>query len=211
MLYLIYRVWGIDMKREKRNVKTYIFAIISILSFILVCIGTSVAFFVSINATKETEVSIKSANVSAMFNALEFIDDKDILPGYSGSMHFSITNTSEEENAYGNYTLMWMIDVNEIDSEDFVYNIIGSSYRGENNIPISNTNKLVSIPEFRRVPSVSSSIGTGTINTGVTHSYTLTVKFLETGEDQSDLRIRAFKGRIAAKGEPNVGGGNNEN
>ena len=199
------------MNKKKKNIKTYIYAIISILSFILVCIGTSVAFFVSIAGTKETEVAIKSANVSAMFNALEFIDDKDILPGYSSSMHFTITNTSKEENAYGNYTLMWMIDINEIDSEDFVYNIVRTSYRGENNIPISETNKLVSVPEYRRVPSASSSIGMATINTGVTHSYTLNVKFIDTEENQSNLSGKTFKGRITAKGEPNVGGDNNEN
>lgn len=189
---------------KKSNFKTYIYAIIAVLSFIAVSVGTTFAFFVMGNAP-ETDFGIKSAEVFAVFSSHgNEINDKDILPGYENELKFSIVNTSKEENSYGNYTLVWDVIKNEIDDESFGYTLEGTAIRNDNNVIESETNKLVQVPVMRKVPTASSSIGTGVINTGVIHSYTLKLMFLETGENQNNLSGKRFEGRLIAKGDPNI-------
>jgi len=193
------------MEKKKSNFKTYIYAIIAVLSFIAVSIGTTFAFFVMGEKSETDRFEIGStANVTAMFKADNAINSKDIVPGYKEELKFSILNTSVEENTYGNYTLAWEIITNEIDDDSFGYTLVGNAIRNGNNVVESETNKVVQVPVMRKVPTVSSSIGTGTINTGVTHNYVLTLIFENTDNNQDNLRGKAFNGKVFAKGDPNI-------
>ena len=82
-----------------------------------------------------------------------------------------------------------------------MYTLSGTAVRDGVNVPISSTNKLVNISNRVSVPDASSSIGKGVINTGVTHNYTLTLEFIETGSNQNDYQGKTFSGKIVAKGE----------
>jgi len=190
------------MENEKKiKLKYYVYAIVPVLSFIAVAILTSYSFYLAtvIGNEDNGEVVLKSADVTAMFNANQNLNVQDIMPGYTGEVEFSIYNSSTEDNLFGNYTLMWDIITNEVNSEDFVYTLEGTSEKDGNSVPESDTNKVVNISSPRRIPTVSANIGTGVINTGVTHKYVLKVTFKETGTSQNDLQGKKFQAKVTAK------------
>lgn len=191
----------------KRNRKTFIYAIITILSFVAVSIGATYAFFAAtiIGNNDNGDVTIKTAHVYAVYEAENMINADGIMPGFSDTLRFSVTNTSEVPDAYGNYSLIWIIDTNEIDDNSFVYELVGKTYYNGEEVSESSIphNRIINLGEFR-VPAMSTVLGTGLINTGITHKYELTIKFKETGENQNELRNKTFKSQIVAKGEAAV-------
>lgn len=192
--------------KKKIKLKYYVYAIIPVLSFISVAFLTSYSFYLATVVGNEDngDVILKSAQVFAMFEAKDNLDVEDMLPGYTGEIKFSITNTSPEDDLYGNYSLFWDVVKNEINDPNFVYTLKGTSEKDGNIVPISDSNKLVDISSNTRIPSASQRIGTGMINTGVVHNYVLTVKFLESGDNQNVLQGKKFEAKIVAKGDPNL-------
>jgi hypothetical protein len=192
----------IDMK--EKDIKTYIYSIIVVLSFILVAIGASLAIvYYKVNGNNENgNVDVKTAYVTAAFHEIQGFNDENVLPGWSNEMKFEIINTSTEENAVGRYSLVWDITKNEIDSKDFVYTLTGESTLDgqtiEDNTP---TNKLVTVTGQQIVPTISFTLGSGIINTGVKHSYVLKVSFLESGENQNEVQGKTFNSTIVAQGK----------
>ena len=129
---------------KEKDIKTYIYAIIVVLLFILVAIGASLAIvYYKVNGNDNNgEVNVKTPYVSAMFKDTNNINDIDILPGWSNDMTFEIVNISKDENAVGRYSLYWDVLTNEINDSNFVYTLIGESYLNGNLIKESDTNKL---------------------------------------------------------------------
>lgn len=192
------------MKKENKT-REIIIAIICIILFGSVCVGTAYAFIAAtiIGNEDNGDITIKSAQVYAMFEGND-LDAKQILPGYSNSIEFTITNTSTTPNTYGNYSLVWNIDKNEINDNNFVYTLVGKTYNGSEEVTTTIPyNTVINISETR-VPEMSTVLGTGVINTGITHKYKLTITFKETGTAQNELQNKEFLSTIAAKGEPQV-------
>ncbi len=194
------------MKEKKNNnFKTYLYAIIVVLAFISVSIGATFAVHYFVNGNESAKpIKVKTAYVTAMFEATNSVNSADILPGWSDELKFVITNVSKEENAVGDYTLMWDVSKNELNSDDFVYTLNCKSFLGEAELEVSDTNKMVNITTPRRIPSASSSIGSGIINTGVRHECVLKLFFKESGKNQDEMQSKTFTAKVYAKGEPNV-------
>lgn len=189
---------------KEKNIKTYIYSIIVVLSFILVAIGASLAIvYYKVNGNNENgNVDVKTAYVTAAFQETHMFNEKDVFPGWSNIMEFEIVNTSKELNAIGRYTLEFNIEKNELDSPAFVYNLVGKSTLDGVEIEEDKyTNKVINKPEFVPVPTISTTLGSGIINTGVRHSYVLTIKITETGVAQNELQGKTFKANVVAKGE----------
>lgn len=189
---------------KEKDIKTYIYSIIVVLSFILVAIGTSLAIvYYKVSGNNENgNVDVKTAYVTAAFQQTHEFNEIDVFPGWSDTMEFEILNTSTELNAVGRYTLILNIEKNELASPDFVYNIVGTSTLDGVEIEEKEyTNKVINKPEFVPVPTISTTLGSGIINTGVRHSYILTVKINETGVSQNELQGKTFKANVVAKGE----------
>lgn len=193
-------------KKTKLKFRYYVYAIIPVLSFMSVAFLASYSFYLATVVGNEDNggVVLKSAKVFAVFNSEEVFDVEKMLPGFNDQVEFSIVNKSDTEDTYGNYTLAWDITTNEINDDNFVYTLEGTSVKDSETVPESEKNKVVNITSMRRVPTVSTNIGTGTINTGVTHRYVLKVSFLESGSEQNALQGKHFEGKIIAKGDPNV-------
>ena len=119
---------------KEKDIKTYIYAIIVVLLFILVAIGASLAIvYYKVNGNDDNgEVNVKTPYVSAMFKDTNNINDIDILPGWSNDMTFEIVNISKDENAVGRYSLYWDVLTNEINDSNFVYTLVGESYLNGN-------------------------------------------------------------------------------
>ena len=191
-------------KEKKENRKILLYAILTVTSFIAVSFGTAYAFYTAtiIGNEENGEVQIKTANVYAVFNTDKELMAKDVLPGFSDTLEFSIVNVSPTENAYGNYTLVWEINENSINAPEFIYSLKGETYfKGEKVDNDISRNKVVNISNTI-VPTVSDILGTGTINTGVTHKYVLRITFRENGKNQNDLMGKKLDSYITVKGEP---------
>jgi len=189
---------------KEKNIKTYIYSIIVVLSFVLVAVGTSLAIvYYKVNGNDNNgNIDVKTSYVNAMFENGNDINDENILPGWSNRLEFSITNISEELNAVGRYTLIMNVEKNELDSNNFVYNIVGTStLDGVELEEAQYTNIVVNRPSFEPVPTISTTLGNGVINTGVKHNYVLTFKFNENGENQDEFQGKTFKANVVAKGE----------
>ena len=91
---------------KEKNIKTYIYSIIVVLSFVLVAVGTSLEIvYYKVNGNDNNgNIDVKTSYVNAMFENGNDINDENILPGWSNRLEFSITNISEELNAVGRYT-----------------------------------------------------------------------------------------------------------
>lgn len=198
------------MEEEKKNknskFKEIVIAVIPVLSFIAVTIGTTYAAYMAnvVGNENNGETVLKSARVYAMFESTDSINGEDILPGWSDTLNFTIVNTSPENNLYANYTLAWEIDENSINDENFIYTLECTSTKDGKEIREDDKNTLVKVLSPRKVPTVSTNIGTGMINTGVVHSCKLTVMLRESGVSQDSLQGKSFKGKIVAKGDPNI-------
>ena len=93
---------------KEKDIKTYIYSIIVVLSFILVAIGASLAIvYYKVNGNNENgNVDVKTAYVTAAFHEIQGFNDENVLPGWSNEMKFEIINTSTEQNAVGRYSLV---------------------------------------------------------------------------------------------------------
>ena len=192
------------MKKEK-NTKSYVLMIVYILLFLALSTSAAYSFIAAkiIGNDKNGEIKVKSAQVYALFEGNDLVA-KDILPGYSDTLEFQITNTSETENTYGNYSIIWNIEKNEINTNDFVYNVTCKTYKNgkevTEDIPY---NKTITVNDTR-IPEMSTVIGVGMINTGVTHKCKLNILLKETGKTQNELKNKLFTSSLVAKGEPVV-------
>ncbi len=193
-------------EEKKENKKILFYAIVTIIGFIAVSVGTAYAFYTATvigNATNG-EVEIKTANVYAVYNSDKNLVAEGVLPGFSDTVEFSIINVSTSPNAYGNYSIIWDINENTINDKDFVYSLAAKTLVDGEEVNNINYNKVVNINNTK-VPNESVVLGSGMINTGVTHKYVLRISFRENGNDQNDLQGKIFNSIISVKGEPVVG------
>ena len=192
-------------EEKKENKKILFYAIVTVISFIAVSIGAAYAFYTAtiIGNPTNGEVEIRTANVYAVYNSDKSLVAEGIFPGFSDTAEFSIVNVSTSPNAYGNYTIVWDINENTIDDENFVYTLTGETIVDGKKVNNISYNKIVEIGNAV-VPTSSMVLGTGTINSGVTHKYVLRLTFKENGSNQNDLQGKRFDSTISVKGEPVV-------
>ena len=69
---------------KEKNIKTYIYSIIVVLSFVLVAVGTSLAIvYYKVNGNDNNgNIDVKTSYVNAMFENGNDINDENILPGW---------------------------------------------------------------------------------------------------------------------------------
>ena len=77
---------------KEKNIKTYIYSIIVVLSFVLVAVGTSLAIvYYKVDGNDNNgNIDVKTSYVNAMFENGNDINDENILPGWSNRLEFSL-------------------------------------------------------------------------------------------------------------------------
>ncbi len=180
----------------------YLVIAISLLVFLAVAFSASYAFYAMqvLGNEDSNGITLRSPDVAIIYENNQNIILDRIQPGYTGEMNFSISNVSDVEGDWGAYKIVWQISTNNISSNDFVYSLSSRSIKDGKEVPSSKTNKVVSIPDNLRIPSISSTIGEGIIDAGITHEYTLTIKFIDTNVPQDELRDKQFDGKIIVEG-----------
>ena len=154
-----------------------------ILVVIAIVIGTSYAFFM-VNVTggdSGNETVIKSGSLNLTLADTNTITLNNSKPGDSASKEFTVTNTSKSSMIYN----IKLVDVTNtfVDKNDLVYSIVG-----DNGVNITD-NVVPSVSDEYLVTNIS-------IDRGATHTYTLTITFKETNDNQNDNMRVGFSGRI---------------
>ena len=149
---------------------------------IALVIGTSYAYFMATvtGGDSGNETVIKSGNLSLTLTDNETLSLNGI-PGDSASKEFTVTNNGTNETVYN----IKMVDVTNtfVDKNDLVYTLVG-----DNDVNITETVMPSTSGEY-----LATNI---TIDKGVTHTYTLTITFKETNDNQDDNKGATFSGKI---------------
>ena len=174
-------------KKEKRT-KTLL-VVLGSLTFLIMMMGSTFAYYTVSVIGNETASSIifKSATLGISYDSGSAIYAEQIEPGYEITKTFTVTNTGDSSL---DYKIKW-VNVNNsfVVKEDLVYSLAG--------VVTSGTGTTSSVPQTN-LPHINNSYATGTITIDAytTHTFTMNVKFLETGSEQNSNQGRTFAGKI---------------
>ena len=167
-----------------KDKKIIILSIVGVLLLVSIVVATSYAYFVAnISGNKDTNNVVVTNGVMA----LEYKDGDEItlanaVPGNSVSKTFTVKNTG---NVSTNYTIYFSELSNKfVDKTDLVYTLT-SSDGGKN---VAQT----------QVPSTNEAmVSNYSIDAGKTHTYTLTITFLNKDENQNDNMGVTFSTKVS--------------
>ncbi len=167
-----------------KDKKIIILSIVGVLMLVSIVVATSYAYFVAnVSGNKDTNNVVVTNGVMA----LEYKDGDEInlanaIPGSSVSKTFTVKNTG---NVATNYTIYFSELSNKfVDKTDLVYTLT-SSDGGKN---VAQT----------QVPSKNEAmVSNYAIDAGKTHTYNLTITFLDKDENQDDNQNVSFSTKVS--------------
>ena len=166
-----------------KNKKILILSIIGSLLLVSIAIASSYAYFVAnVSGNKDTNnVVVTNGVMSLEYKDGDEINLANAVPGSSVSKTFTVKNTG---NVATNYTIYFSELSNKfVDKTDLVYTLT-SSDGGKN---VAQT----------QVPSTNDAmVSNYAIEAGKTHTYTLTITFLEKDENQDDNQGVSFSTKV---------------
>ena len=188
------------MEQEKKG-NTVFLSVIGIATLLVAIIGATFAWF---SATVTGNDQASSVTVTTATLGINYVNGQEIkmlkaMPGAtSGDKTFTIASQNATVNT--GYTINWNIDTFDfVNKADLVYSLSGQK--------TSTAGTLVATKTDEAMPTSTgtTAIGNGTLSvvddgagnyTQDTHTYTLSVKFKETGSNQNSNQGKSFYGRI---------------
>jgi hypothetical protein len=165
------------------NRKDYkILMLIGVLLCISLIIGTSYAFFTATVTGAAKETAITSGTMSILYTDGPEVTLENAIPGSTVTKTFTVKNTGTVSTNYDVY-LSEVIN-GFVDQTDLVYSLVSADggYNTTSDVQMPNApSKIVS--SYAIAPSV-------------THSYTLTIKFLNKAEAQDDNQGKSFSAKL---------------
>ena len=172
--------------------------VITALIFLVSIAGISYAYFTIQVVGNDTASSmrLRTANMSLVYNDVQIVSGEYAEPGWTQTKTLTVTNNGNVD-AY--YNIIWRDLTNEIINGELVISATCSSSSGSCS-NMSETAVPTSMSESHNI-AVKRGIS---IAPGVTHTYTLTVLFKETGSNQNYNQNKYFNGtlNIAEGNEP---------
>jgi len=191
------------MKEEKKEFKSkYLLLALFIMAFMVVSIGSTFSFFTAYikGNDKHNHVHLETPDIMVNVTGTD-LSATGIFPGWKGTMEVVLENVTEKNNVPGVYSLNWEIITNEIENDELEYSIscIVTDKHGKK-VKESKRNKTINKNNIS-MPTVSSTIGKGVINSGHKHTCTITLHFLETEQNQDNNQGKKFFGKVVTLGE----------
>ena len=172
--------------------------VITALIFLVSIAGISYAYFTIQITGNDTASSmrLRTANMSLVYNDVQIVSGEYAEPGWTQTKTLTVTN---DGNVDVYYTIIWRDLTNEITNNELVISATCSSSSGSCS-NMSETAVPTSMSESHNI-AVKRGIS---IAPGVTHTYTLTATFKETGSNQNYNQNKYFNGtlNIAEGNEP---------
>ena len=164
--------------------------VITALIFLVSIAGISYAYFTIQITGNDTASSmrLRTANMSLVYNDVQIVSGEYAQPGWTQTKTLTVTNTGNVD-AY--YTIIWRDLYNEVINGELVISATCASSSGSCS-NISETVVPTNLSEVHNV-KVRSNIS---IAPGVTHTYTLTALFKETGSNQNYNQNKYFNGTL---------------
>jgi hypothetical protein len=164
--------------------------VITALIFLVSIAGISYAYFTIQITGNDTASSmrLRTANMSLVYNDVQIVSGEYAQPGWTQTKTLTVTNNGNV-NAY--YNIIWRDLTNEITNNELVISATCSSSSGSCS-NILETAVPTSITESHNI-AVKRGIS---IAPGVTHTYTLTALFKETGSNQNYNQNKYFNGTL---------------
>ena len=172
-----------------------ILSILVVALLIIAVVGASYAFFTARVSGAETysTIVVKAGTMDISYNGGANIEALNVAPGWSSTKTFTVTgnNTTSATMAY-NITLK--VTNNTFSTGALTYTLSGSKSSGGTGTLASNISTAASIA----TGASTTVIGSGSFlnKPGEIHTYTLTVSFPETGENQNDEQGQRFAAYI---------------
>lgn len=184
------------MKVENKDIRSLLF--LTILFFLVTLISTTYAYFNAKVKGNESAQSIilKTPEIYVEYYKENEIINTDIYTGWNNALSFSIVNVTKEENIPAEYEIKWIIETNEIKNGELLYKLTSQIEKDGKIINPDKYNKSFSIEEETKVPTISTILGKGYVNSGCVHKYTLEMKLIETYENQNYNQDKTFSGYI---------------
>ena len=164
--------------------------VITALIFLVSIAGISYAYFTIQITGNDTASSmrLRTANMSLVYNDVQIVSGEYATPGWSETKTLTVTNNG---NVTANYTIIWRDLYNEVINGELVISATCSSSSGSCSA-ISETAVPTRLTESTGAV-VKANIS---IAPGVTHTYTLTALFKETGSNQNYNQNKEFYGTL---------------
>ena len=167
-----------------KDKKIIILSIVGVLLLVSIVVATSYAYFVAnVSGNKDTNnVVVTNGVMSLEYSDTDEITLANAIPGSSVTKTFTVKNTG---NVSTNYTIYFSELSNKfVDKTDLVYTLT-SSDGGKN---VAQT----------QVPSTNEAmVSNYSIDAGKTHTYSLTITFLDKDENQDDNQGVSFSTKVS--------------
>jgi len=178
-----------DEKKITKNIRMK-FIVTVLITFLLSILGLTYAYF-SIQVTGNEEASslkVTTARISLIYTDVQIVMGEYEQPGWTQTKTLTVENDGTDTVAY---TIIWRDLYNELTDGELVISATCSASSGTC-AAINETIVPTRIPEGHNI-SVKKNIS---IAPGVTHTYTLTALFKETGSNQNYNQNKEFYGTL---------------
>ena len=165
--------------------------VITALIFLVSIVGISYAYFTIQITGNDTASSmrLRTANMSLVYNDVQIVSGEYVEPGWTQTKTLTVTNNGNVD-AY--YNIIWRDLTNEITNGELVISATCASSPSGSCSNISET----AVPTYTtETHNVGVTLGIS-IAPGVTHTYTLTALFKETGSNQNYNQNKYFNGTL---------------
>lgn len=179
---------------ETKKGNTVLLTVIAVATLLVAVVGATFAYFTASVAGNDTasSVVVKTAQIGTItYTNGNEVKLENAYPGATSETKTFTVAADASATANVNYSLNWTNVTNGfVNKEDLVYTLTGA------NSDASNTTTTLVTKTNEVAPSANTLIGSSVLKPGETHTYSLTVKFKETGSDQNANQSKSFTGKI---------------
>ena len=180
-----------EQNNLNKSNKIKIIVLTAILIFVAVS-GLTYAYF-SIQITGNdtaSSINLTTANMSLVYTDVQILSDQGVMPGWTSSSKTLTVYNNGNKTVY--YNIVWRDLLNEVINDELVLSATCSSDKSGSTCPTIDK----AIPTKTTASSnirVKSNIK---IDPGETHTYTVTVSFIETYSNQNYNQGKSFRGTL---------------